>query len=82
MLTVPGIVSMYFSSPFLMTPNAPMTTGIISVPVFHILAISVSKSLYLESFSTTFIDVFLFIIIIIIIIIIILILILVLAARR
>ena len=30
-----------------------MTTGIVSVPVFHILAISISKSLYLASFSTT-----------------------------
>ena len=60
MLTVPGILSTYFSSPFLMTPSAPMTTGIVSVPVFHILANLVSKSLYLESFSTTFTDVFLF----------------------
>ena len=45
MLTVPGILSTYFSSPFLMTPSAPMTTGIISVPVFHIPVISIS-SLY------------------------------------
>ena len=51
MLTVPGILSMYFSSPFLMTPSAAMTIGIISVPVFHILAISVSKSLHLESLN-------------------------------
>ena len=59
MLTVPGILSTYFSSPFLMTVGAPMTTGIPYVPVFHILTISVSKSLYLESFSTTLTDVFL-----------------------
>ena len=52
MLTVPGILLKYFSSPFLMTPSAPVTTGIVSVPVFHILAISISKSLHLESFST------------------------------
>ena len=57
MLSVPGILSTYFSTPFLMTPSAPMTTCcIVSVPIFHILAISVSKSLYLESFSITLTD--------------------------
>jgi len=59
MLTVPGILSTHFSSLFLMTPSAPMTTGIISVPVFHILAISISKSLHLETLLTTLMYVFL-----------------------
>ena len=36
------------------------TTGIVAVPVFHILAISISKSLYLASFSTTLTDIFLY----------------------
>ena len=59
MLTVPGILSTYFSSPFLMTPSEPRTTGIVSVPIFHILAISIFKSLYLKSFSNILTDVFL-----------------------
>ena len=42
-----------------MTSSAPITTGIVSVSIFHILSISVSKTLYLESFSTTLNDVFL-----------------------
>ena len=45
--------------PLLDNPRAPMATGIVSVPVFHIQAISISKSLYLKSFSTTLTDVFL-----------------------
>ena len=59
MLTLPRILSTYFSSPFSITPKVPMATGIVSVPVFHIQAISISKSLYLKSFSTTLTDVFL-----------------------
>ena len=53
MLAVPGILWTYFSSSFLMTPSAPITTGIDSVSICHILAISIPKSLYLESFLTT-----------------------------
>ena len=30
-----------------------MTTGVVHVPVFHMLAILISKSLHLESFSNT-----------------------------
>ena len=37
MLTVPGILSTYFSSPFLMTASAPMTTVIIVVVVVVVL---------------------------------------------
>ena len=59
MLTLPRILSTYFSSPFSITSNVPMATGIVSFPVFHIQSISISKSLYLKSFSTTLTDMFL-----------------------
>ena len=59
MQTVPGILSTYFSCPFLMNPSAPMTIGIVSVPIFHMLSISFSQSLCFESFSTTLTGVFL-----------------------
>ena len=39
-----------------MSPRAPITSGIVSV---FILIVSVSRSLYLESFSVIFIEVFL-----------------------
>ena len=54
-----GFFSMYFSSPFLMSPRAPITTGIISVFIPHILVVSISRSLYLESFSVVFNEMFL-----------------------
>ena len=53
MLTVPVLLPTHFFSPFLMTLRAPMTTGVVYVPAFHILAILISKSLHLESFSNT-----------------------------
>ena len=48
-----------FSEPFLITPNAPMTTGIISVFICHILVISISRSLYFDIFSKPLVEVFL-----------------------
>ena len=42
---------MSFWEPFLIIPNAPTTTGIISVFICHILVISFSRSLYLDNFS-------------------------------
>ena len=42
--------------PFLTTPSAQMTTVIVFNP--HIFAISISRSLYLDSFSATFTNVF------------------------
>ena len=39
--------------------DAPTTTGIISVFIFHILVISISRSLYLDDFSKTSVQVFL-----------------------
>ena len=49
---------MCFSMPFLTTPSAPMTTGTVIVFNPHIFIISISRSLYLDSFSATFTDVF------------------------
>ena len=68
MLTVPRILSIYFSSPFLMTPSAPIKTGIISVPIFHSQVISSSKSLHFETEIIIIIIIILIIIIIKIII--------------
>ena len=59
MLTWPGILPRYISRPFLTAPSAPMITGIVSVLMPHIRLVSISKSLYLDSFSVTFTDVFL-----------------------
>ena len=59
MLIWPGILPRYVSSPFLIAPSAPMITGIVSVLMPHIRLVSISKSLYLDSFSVTFTDVFL-----------------------
>ena len=49
---------MCFSMPFLITASAPMTTGTVIVFNPHIFVISISRSLYLDSFSATFTDVF------------------------
>ena len=55
MVIVPGIFPLCFSSPFLISPRAPITTGIISVFIPPILIISIqSLGLYLESFSVIF----------------------------
>ena len=59
MLIAPGIFSVCFCSPFLMSPRTPVTTGIVSVFIPHILVVSISRSLYLESFSVVFNEVFL-----------------------
>ena len=42
---------MYFPRPVFSRPRAPITTGTISVLRPHILEISISNSLYFESFS-------------------------------
>ena len=54
MLIWPGILPRYVSSPFLIAPSAPMKTGIVSVLMPHIRFVSISKALYLDSFSVTF----------------------------
>ena len=60
MLIWPGILPRYVSSPFLIAPSAPLITGIVSVLMPRISRlVSISKSLYLDSFSVTFTDMFL-----------------------
>ena len=58
-LMLPGILLVTLSSPFLITPRAPTTTGIVSVLISHILLTSISKSLYLDNFSVNFAEVLL-----------------------
>ena len=48
-----------FCSPFLMCPKAPVATDIVSVFVPHILVVTISRSVYLGSFSVVFNEVFL-----------------------
>ena len=59
MLIAPGIFSVCFCSPFLMSPRAPITIGIVSVFIPHILVASIFRCLYLESFSVIFNEVLL-----------------------
>ena len=59
MLMLPGILLVTLSSPFLIRPKAPTTTGIVSVLISHILLTSISKSLYLVNFSVNFAEVLL-----------------------
>ena len=49
---------MYFSKPFFISPSAPITTGIVVAFIPHIRSISISRSLYFDSFSVTFTEVF------------------------
>ena len=58
-LMLPGILLVTLSSPFLIRPRAPTTTGIVSVLISHILLTSISKSLYLDNFSVNFAEVLL-----------------------
>ena len=58
-MIAPGIFSRCFCGTFLMSPRAPETTGIVSVFIPHILVVSISRSLYLESFSMVFYEMFL-----------------------
>ena len=67
-LLVPGIFPKFWSIPSLISPSAPTITGTVSVLIPHILVVSISRSLYFESFSMTFVEVIIIIIIIITII--------------
>ena len=49
---------MYFSKPFFISPSAPITTGIVVAFIPHIRSISISRSLYFDSFSVTLTEVF------------------------
>ena len=48
----------FLSNPYVIVSNAPIVTGTISVLPFHVLLTSFSKSLYLLSFSVSFVLMF------------------------
>ena len=56
----PGISLTSFSEPFLITPNAPTTTGTISVFICHILVIRFPDLYTWKDFSETLVKVFFF----------------------
>ena len=58
MLLAPGIFPKFWSIPTLISPSAPTITSTVSVLIPHILVVLISRSLYFESFSVTFVDVF------------------------
>ena len=58
MLLAPGIFPKFWSIASLISPSAPTITGTVSVPIPHVLVVSISRSLYFESFSMTFVEVF------------------------
>ena len=57
MLMLPGILVESFSMSFLMVPRAPITTRTVVVLSPHIRSTSISKSLYLLSFSVVLTEV-------------------------
>ena len=59
MLLVSGIFPKFWSILPLISPSAPTITGTVSVLIPHILTILILRSLYFESFSMTFVEVFL-----------------------
>ena len=58
MSLAPGIFPKFWSIPSLRSPSAPTITGTVSALIPHILMVSISISLYFESFSLTFVEVF------------------------
>ena len=59
MFIFPGILSMVDLIPFFIASSALITTGSVVAFIFYILLASISKSLYFENFSTSFIETFL-----------------------
>ena len=57
-LMSPGSFVRCLSVPFFITPRAPTITGTTCVLRVHILLISISKSLYFDSFSVNLVEVF------------------------
>ena len=58
MLLAPGIFHKFWSIPSLRNPSATTITSTVSLLIPHILMVSISRSLYSESFSMTFVEVF------------------------
>ena len=54
MLLTPGILPIFWSIPFVIHPKAKEITGKVSVHIPHIPAVSISRTLYFESFSMCF----------------------------
>ena len=50
---------MYYPRPFFLITSAPTTTETVDISMFHILATSISRSLYFDSSCTSLIDTFL-----------------------
>ena len=57
-LMLSEICLVYFSKPFFISPSAPITTGIVVAFILYIRSISISRSLYFDSFSVTLTEVF------------------------
>src|SRR5215469_10000157 len=55
----PGMLLTYFLNDFEMVPVAPITTGITLAFTFHMLCISIVRSLYFKIFSISFLITFL-----------------------
>ena len=53
-LVSPEIFWKYLSIPFFVSPNTPITTGIVVAFILLIRSTSISRSLYLDNFSVTF----------------------------
>ena len=58
MLLAPGIFPKFWSIPSLISHSTPTITSTVSVLIPHILVVSISRFLYFESFSMTFVKVF------------------------
>ena len=57
-LLLPRIYLVYFSKLFFVSSSAPITTEIIVAFIPHIRSISISRSLYFDSFSVTLTELF------------------------
>ena len=53
-LLLPRICCICFSNPFFVTLRTPVTTGIVVAFIPHIVSISISRSLYFDSFDSYF----------------------------
>ena len=56
---LPGIYSRRFLVPFYVIPKIPITTRIVTVFIFYSFSTSISRSLYLDSFSNSATETFL-----------------------
>ena len=78
---LPGICLVYFPKPFFISPSTPITTGIVVAFIPHIRSISISRSLYFDSFSVTLTEVF-FLLLLLLLVVVLLLLLLLLNAKQ